>query len=60
MSFAKSMVENVSGKYRKKLLDSAKKARVTNVATDPFKTAIKRAEATADLNVNKIADEIIF
>ena len=54
------MVENVSGKYRKKLLDSAKKARVTNVATDPFKTAIKRAEATADLNVNKIADEITF
>ena len=54
MSFAKSM----SNKYRKKLVDTAKKS-----ATDTIKTASKRAiqktaEATGDLVGNKIANKI--
>ena len=54
MSFAKSM----SNKYRKKLVDTAKKS-----ATDTIKTASKRAiqktaEATGDLVGKKIADKI--
>ena len=54
MSFARSM----SNKYRKKLVDTAKKS-----ATDALKTASKRAiqktaEATGDLVGNKIAHKI--
>ena len=54
MSFAKSM----SNKYRKKLVDTAKKS-----TRDAIKTASKRAiqkiaEATGDLVGNKIADKI--
>ena len=54
MSFARSM----SNKYRKKLVDIAKKS-----ATDAIKTASKRAiqktaEATGNLVGNKIADKI--
>ena len=54
ISFARSM----SNKYRKKLVDIAKKS-----ATDAIKTASKRAiqktaEATGDLVGNKIADKI--
>ena len=54
MSFARSM----SDKYRKKLVDTAKKS-----ATEAIKTASKRAmqktaEATGDLVGNKIADKI--
>ena len=54
MSFARSM----SNKYRKKLVDTAKKS-----ATDAIKTASKRAiqktaGATGDLGGNKIADKI--
>ena len=54
LSFAK----NLSNKYGKKLLDTAKKS-----TTDAIKTASKRAirktaEATGDLIDNKIADKI--
>ena len=54
------MGKNLSNKYSKKLLDSAKKS-----ATDATKTASKRAiqkteEATGDLTDNKIADKITF
>ena len=54
MSFARSM----SNKYRKKLLDTAKKS-----ATDAIKTTSKRAiqktaQATRDLVGNKIANKI--
>ena len=54
MSFAR----NMSNKYGKKLVDTAKKS-----ATDAIKTASKRAiqktaEATGDLVGNKIADKI--
>ena len=54
MFFARSM----SNKYRKKLVDTAKKS-----ATDAIKTASKRAiqktaEATGDLVGDKIADKI--
>ena len=58
LSFAKSMGKNLSNKYGKKLLDSAKKP-----TTDAKKTASKRAiqktaEATGDLIGSKIADKV--
>ena len=54
MSFARS----INNKYRKKLVDTAKKS-----ATDAIKTASKRAiqktaEATGDLVGNKVAGKI--
>ena len=54
MSFARS----INNKYRKKLVDTAKKS-----ATDAIKTASKRtiqktADVTGDLVGNKIADKI--
>ena len=57
-SFDKNMGKNLSNKYGKKLLDSAKKS-----TTDAIKTASKRAiqktaEATGDLIDNKIADKL--
>ena len=56
MSFTIKMSKNLSCKYSKKLLDSAK-----NSATDTIKTTSKRviqktAEATGDLISNKMAD----
>ena len=58
LSFVKHIGQNLSNKYSKKLLDSAKKS-----MTDAIKTASKRAiqktaEATSDLIGNKIADKI--
>ena len=58
LSFAKNMGKNLSNKYSKKLLDSAKKS-----TTDAIKIASKRAiqktaEATGYLIGNKIADKI--
>ena len=58
LSFAKNMGKNVSNKYGKKLLDSAKKSK-----TDAIKAASKRAiqktaEAISDLIGNTIADKI--
>ena len=55
LSFAKSMGKNVSNKYSRKLLDTAKKSTI-----DAIKTALiqKTAEATGDLIGNKIADKI--
>ena len=54
----KNIVKNLSGKYSQKPIDHAEQS-----ATDAFKTASKReiqktAEATGDLIVNKIADEV--
>ena len=56
--FAKNIGKNLSNKYGKKLVDTAKKS-----ATDALKIASKRAiqktaEATGDLVGNKIADKI--
>ena len=53
LSFASNVGRNLGHKYSQKLLDWA---------TDPFKTASKRAiqktvEATGDLTGNKIADK---
>ena len=58
MSFAENIGKNLSNKYDKKLLETAKKS-----TTDAIKTASKRAiqktvEATGDLIGNKYADEI--
>ena len=58
LSFAKNIGKNLSNKYGKKNIDTAKKS-----TTDAIKTASKRAiqktaEATGDLIGNKIADKI--
>ena len=55
---ATKVAKNMSNRYGQKLADTAKKS-----ATDVIKTASKRAiqkraEATGDLVVNKIADKI--
>ena len=47
------MSKNLSNKYGQKFLDSAKIYEI-----DAIKTASKRAEATGDLIVNKIAHKI--
>ena len=58
-SFARNTGKTISGKYSRKLVDSAKKS-----ATDAIKTASKRAiqkaaKGTGDLIGNKIAYNII-
>ena len=58
LSFAKNIGENLTNKYSKNLVDTAKKS-----AADALKIASKRAiqktaEATGDLVGNKIADKI--
>ena len=58
LSFAKNIGENLTNKYSKDLVDTAKKS-----AADALKIASKRAiqktaEATGDLVGNKIADKI--
>ena len=58
LSFAQNIGKNLSNKYDKKLLDSAKK-----YTTDAIKTATKReiqktAEGPGDLIGNKTADKI--
>ena len=58
MSFAKNIGKNLSNKYGKKNIDTAKKS-----TTDAIKTASKRAiqktaEATGDLIGNNIVDKI--
>ena len=56
-NIGKNIIKNLSGKYRKNLLDHAKQC-----AADAFKTASKRAtqktaEITVDLIGNKIVDD---
>ena len=57
MSFTKSIVKNLSNRYRQKL-DSAKKSTMDAIKTASKRVIQKTAEATGDLNGNKIADEI--
>ena len=58
MYFAKNMGSNLSNKYGKKPLDSAKKSTADAIKT-ASKTAIqKTVEATGDLIGNKIANKI--
>ena len=57
-NIGKNKSKNLSGEYKRKILDHAKKS-----ATDAFKTTWKRviektADATDDLIGNKIADKI--
>ena len=54
MSFAK----NMSNKYGKKLVDTAKKSATDAIKTAYIKAIQKTAEATGDLVGNKIADKI--
>ena len=56
-NIGKNIIKNLSGKYRKNLLDHANQC-----AADAFKTASKRAtqktaEVTVDLIGNKIVDD---
>ena len=58
LSFAKNMVRNLSNKYGRKLLNSAKKFRTDAIKTASRRTIQKAAEATGDLIVNQIAYKI--
>ena len=58
LSFARNVGKNISNKYNKKVIDTAKKS-----ASDATKTASKRAiqktvEATGDLVDKKVADKV--
>ena len=64
-SFAKNMgthatkvAKNVSNKYSQKLFDSTKKSTTDAIKTASMREIQKTAEATGDLNGNKIADKI--
>ena len=48
----------MSGKYRQKLLDHAKQSEIDVLKTNPKRVIQKTAEATGDLIVNKITNEI--
>ena len=53
-----SLVKNLSNKYSKKLIDTAKKS-TTNLLKTASKRAIQKiSEATGDLIDNKITDKI--
>ena len=65
LSFAKNIsthatkvAENMSNKYRQKLLDSVKKSTTDATKTFSKRTIQKTAEATGDVVGNKIADKI--
>ena len=58
LSFAKSMGKNLSDKYSKKFLDTAKKSTTNALKTTSKKVIQKTAEATGDLIGKKIADKI--
>ena len=58
LSFAKNMSKNLSNKYNKKLLNTAKKSTADAIKTTSKRAIQKTAEATGDLTGNKIADKI--
>ena len=58
LSFAKTIGKNISNKYSKKLVDSAKKSAADTIKTASKRAIHKTAEATGDLIGNKTADKI--
>ena len=58
LSFAKNIGKNLSDKYSKKLLDTAKKSTADALKTASKRAIQKTAEATDDLTGNKIAHKI--
>ena len=56
--FAKNIGKNISSKYSKKLVDSAKKSETDTIKTVSKRAIQKTAKATGDLIGNKIADKI--
>ena len=65
LSFAKNMgthattfAKNLSNKYSRKFLDTAKQSRTDAIKTAPKRTIQKTAEATVDLIANTTADKI--
>ena len=60
MSFTKSIVKNLSNRYRQKLLDSAKKSTMEAIKTASKRAIQRPAEATGNLIGNKIADNLVL
>ena len=58
LSFAKNISKNLSDKYGKKIIDTAKKSRTNAIKTASKRAIQKTAEATGDLTGNKITDKI--
>ena len=58
LSFAKYMGKSVSNKYRRKIIDSAKKSTADAIKAASKRVIQKTAEETRDLIGNKIADKI--
>ena len=58
MSFAKNMGKNLSNKYGRKLLDSAKKSTTDAIKTGSKRAVQKTAEKSGDLILNKTADKM--
>ena len=56
LSFTIKMSKNLSCKYSKKLLDSAKKSATDTIKTTSKRVIQKTTEATGDLISNKMAD----
>ena len=56
--WAKNTGKNVSGKYSQKLIDHSKQSATVALKTTPKRVIQKTAEATGDLNGNKMADKI--
>ena len=54
-----SLARNFSGKYGKKLIDTASKTEIDVTKTASKRIIQKTAEATGDLIRNKVADQII-
>ena len=58
LTFAKNIAKNLSNKYGKKRLDSAKKSTANTIKTASKRAIQKTAKATGNLIGNKIADKI--
>ena len=58
LSFVKNMGKHLSSKYGQKLPDSPKKSTTDAIKTASKRAILKTAEATGDLNGNKIADKV--
>ena len=56
LSFAKNKGKGLSNKYGQKLLDSTRKSTTDAIKNTSKRTIQKTAEATGDLNGNKIVD----
>ena len=58
MSFAKNIGKNLSNKYSQKIIDTTKRSAPNVIKTASQRAIQKTAEATGDLDCNKVADKI--